>query len=465
MGKITNAMQQINPTARTENGAVTHATSHSDCVDLFAIGASSRGQYITNLFDKAVVEDQEVSVRIAQWIRDVRGGAGERQTFRDLFAHLIENRLGLSKRLLVKVPQIGRWDDVLVAVGTPLEPEAFELIRVGLNTPETANLCAKWMPRQGAVAYKLRKAFSMTPKGWRKMLVALSNTVEQKMCAKQWHEIEFGKLPSKASAMYQNAFKRNDEARYHAYVEGLQEGTEKINAGAIFPHDVVLSAVNGSDKVATEQWKALPNYMEESGESILPLIDVSLSMNRFVGSGSITCMDAAVSLGLYTSERMGGLFKEHFITFHERPELLKVQGTSLAKRVNNIKSTNWGGSTNIQSAFNLILEAAIENKLTQEDMPTTLLILSDMEFNLARGRKTNFQVVKGKFEDAGYELPKILFWNLSGREGNSPVTVHDDRTALVSGFSPAIMKAVLAAKTVTPVDIMLEAVMDGRYDF
>lgn len=479
MSLIDSMQQNQRPTGRTANGALTNQTSFSNCVDLFAIGASSRGKDITRLFDKALSEDSNVAIRIAQWIRDVRGGAGERQTFRDLFAYLIENDLHTAVRVLPKVPEIGRWDDVLVAVGTPLEPEALELIRAGLNTPETAGLCAKWMPRQGEVAYKLRKAYSMTPKGWRKMLVALSNTVEQKMCARKWHEIEYGKLPSKAAAMYQNAFKRNDEARYNRYVESLQKGEEKINAGAIFPHDVVLSAKRGNDKVATEQWKALPNYMEESGENVLPMVDTSGSMGCNVNAhqGSVTCGDVALALGIYCSERMSGPFKNHFLTFSAQPTLQKVTGTTLRNRVDNMNRAKWDMNTNFQAAFDLILKSAVRDNLPQEDMPTMVLVLSDMEFDSAErdrwmryrhgsnAEQTNFDAIKAKYRKAGYDMPKLVFWNLNGREGNSPVTIHDTGTALVSGFSPAIMKSILQAKTVTPVDIMLDTVMVDRYTF
>lgn len=493
MSKLIKGIQQNNATAFTANGAVTNSTSHSACVDLFAIGGASRGKNITNLFDKAYSENSEVAVRIMQWIRDVRGGAGERQVFRDLFADLIENHLEIAKRVLVKVPEIGRWDDVLVAIDTPLEPEAIEMIRSGLNTPEVAGLVAKWMPRQPVniekytgnltnfkhkkfvAAYKIRKQLGLTPKGWRRMLVALSKTVEQKMCAKQWVEIEYGKLPSKAAAMYQNTFKRHDETRYNKYVEGLVKGTEKINAGAIFPHDVVISAKRGNDTVATEQWKALPNYMEDSGENILPMIDVSGSMTCGINGGgynsNVTCMDVAIALGIYCSERMGGIFKDHYISFSERPVLAKVQGTSLARRVDNVRSKHVGYSTNFQAAFDLILDTAIKNNLKQEDLPTMILALSDMEFNQAesswgsRNTKTNYKVIKQKFVKAGYEMPKLVFWNLNGREGNQPVTIHDSGTALVSGFSPAILKSILGAKTVTPLDIMLDTVMVDRYNF
>lgn len=493
MSNLINAIQQGSQAnnARTANGAVTNATSFSSCVDLFGLIGASRGKDISNLFDKALSENPEVAIRTAMWGRDVRGGAGERQVFRDLFAYLIEQDYKVAERVLRRIPELGRWDDVLVAIETPLEPEAIEMIRSGLNNPDTAGLVAKWMPRQvrdvetytGVLtpfkrkkfiaAYKIRKQLGLTPKGWRKMLVALSNTVEQKMCAKQWAEIEYGKLPSKAAAMYQNTFKRHDESRYLSYVEKLTAGEEKINAGAIFPHDVVVSAQRGNDKVATEQWKALPNYMEDSGENVLPMIDVSGSMSMgFAGGSTANFMDVAVALGLYCSERMGGIFKGHYISFSERPVLARVEGTSLARRVQNVKGKHVGYSTNFQAAFDLILDTAIKNGLKQEDLPTMVLALSDMEFNQVErsygyrsSGSTNFKAIKQKFDRAGYKMPKLVFWNLNGREGNMPVTIHDSGTALVSGFSPAIMKSVLAAKTVTPTDIMLDTVMVDRYNF
>jgi len=176
-------------------------------------------------------------------------------------------------------------------------------------------------------------------------------------------------------------------------------------------------------------------------------------------------MDVAVALGLYTAERMGGMFKDHFITFHTVPQLLKVEGKTLASRVRTVESSNWGGSTNFQAAMNLILTAAIQNNLNQGDMPTMLLVLSDMEFDQASSNRTNFREVKENFGFAGYKLPKIVFWNLNGREGNSPVTIHDENVTMVSGFSPAALKSVLSGKNVSPVDVMLEAVLLPRYDF
>lgn len=467
MSNLINAIQQ-NQTAQayTTNGAVTNETSFSDCVDLFGLIGASRGKDITNLFDKALNEDAEVAIRIAMWGRDVRGGAGERKTFRDLFAELIEKDYEVAGRVLQRIPELGRWDDVLVAIGTPLEPEAVELIRQGLNTPEVAGLCAKWMPRQGEVAAKIRKQLGMTPKGWRKTLVALSHTVEQLMCAKDWAAIEYGKLPSKAAAMYQNAFKRNDEQRYLSYIAALEKGEEKINASAIFPHDVIVSARQGNSKVANQQWKALPNYLEGDITNILPMVDVSYSMNCAAGqSQSVRCMDVAVGLGLYLAERTGGSFKDHFLTFSERPQLVKVQGSDLLNRLNNMQQANWGMNTNIQSAFDLILNSAVKNNLSQEDLPQMVLVLSDMEFDRCGGRGTNFQTIEQKFKRAGYERPQLVFWNLNGREGNMPVTIHDSGTALVSGFSPAIMKSLLAAKSMSPEQIMLDTVMIDRYNF
>lgn len=331
------------------------------------------------------------------------------------------------------------------------------------------NLLAKWLPRkpknaqQAQFIRELREYMGWSPKQYRKTLVTLSHTVEQLMCAKDWAAIEYGKLPSKAAAIYQNAFKRHDDQRYLSYVAALENGEEKINAGAIFPHDVLLSAFNGNPKVANAQWKALPNYLEGDIKSILPMVDVSLSMTSRIGN--CTCMDIAVGLGLYLAERTEGAFKDHFLTFSTAPSLVKVQGTDLLSRRQNMVKSNWGMSTNIMAAFDLILRSARKDNLTQEDLPQMVLILSDMEFDQAQRGSTNFDVIDQNFARAGYKCPKLVFWNLNGRVGNSPTTIHDSGTALVSGFSPAIMKSLLSAKSFTPQQILLDTVMVDRYNF
>lgn len=458
----------VNQTGTTYNGAVTNLSSLNPLVDLFFMIGSSRGKDIRHNFRAAYAADKNLAVRTLLWARDVRGGAGERKTFIDLTRYLATFDRELALRVLHKVPELGRWKDLVEFFDTDLKDEAMSLIAVALS--EENGLCAKWMPRKGPNAAKLRRFLELDARSYRKILVALTNVVETKMCAKDWDSIEFNKLPSLASARYQKAFGRNAYESYTKYVESLTKGETTINAGAVYPYDVTKSLTRGNEAVANAQWKALPDYCEESTERVLPVIDVSGSMTASAGgSSTLTCMDVAIGLGLYITERMNGAFKDQFITFSESPSMLKVTGT-LSDRVNQIRRSNWGYNTNLQAVFDLVLNAAVKHNIPESEMPTKIVILSDMEFDVAtRGRytgeKTNFEVISDKYEQAGYKRPDIIFWNLNAREGNCPVTAGESGTALVSGFSPSLMRSILSGKNVSPFDILMETIGNSRYDY
>lgn len=464
--------EAVNASATTANGAVTNASSLNKNVDFFFLAGASRGKDIKNVFAGALAEDSEVAIRVLQWARDARGGAGERKTFRDLFGYLIRTDAVNASKVLVKVPTLGRWDDVFVAFGTPLEREALRMISTALNAQD--GLCAKWMPRQGAEAGKIRSYMKLTPKQYRKMLVGLSNTVEQKMCAQEWTDINYQHVPSVAAGRYQKAFGKHDPSGYAEFKAKLVTGEAKVNASVAYPYDVIRSLRNGDKAVSVAQWAALPNYLEGSDENILPVVDVSGSMD-FPVSGSVTALDVAISLGLYVSERMGGVFKDQFVTFSSQPEMLRLTG-NLQQRYDAMARSNWAMSTDIQAVFKLILTAAKKHKVAQKEMPTKILILSDMEFNTCvtagsgRGYGAGVSVsamdmIRSEYDAAGYELPQVVFWNLKGRSGNSPVTYNETGTALVSGFSPSIVKSVLGGEDMSPISIMLKTVMVEKYDF
>lgn len=473
---MTTLFEAVNASATTTNGAVTNSSSLNKNVDLFFLAGASRGKDITSPFAAALAEDSEVAIRVLQWARDARGGAGERETFRKLFAYVLKTEPELASRLLVKVPELGRWDDVLLTFGSILEREALRMIAFALNDVKDG-LCAKWMPRQGAEANKIRSYLRLTPKEYRKLVVGLSNTVEQKMCAQEWTGITYPHVPSVAAGRYQKAFLKHDPLGYGAYKAALVAGETKINASVSYPYDVIRSLRNGDRTVSIEQWKALPNYLEGSDENILPVVDVSGSM-EFAVSGSVTAMDVAISLGLYVSERMGGVFKDTFVTFSGSPEMIKLKG-DLGQRFDAMSRSNWAMNTDIAAVFKLILGAAVKSKVDQKEMPTKVLILSDMEFDSCvtagstGGRYDGgapvsvsaMEFIEKEYAAAGYKVPQVVFWNLRGREGNSPVTYNKVGTALVSGFSPSIVKSVLGGKEMTPISIMLETVMVQRYDF
>lgn len=470
---LVSALQQSNTT--TENGMVTNSSSLNNCVDLFfKIGAfrAAADSDIIRAFSLAFNEDPVTSMRILFWARDVRGGAGERRVFRICLDHLTKSNPESLKRNLELISEYGRWDDLLVLFGTPLQEDAFGLIKTALESEN--GLCAKWMPRKGQIANELRKFMSMTPKEYRKLLVSLTNVVEQNMCLNKWEDINYSNVPSVAAARYQNAFYRKDQKRYAEYIRLLSMPSEerpneiKINAQAVYPYDVIKSLNRGNKDVATEQWKALPNYMEGNTEMILPVVDVSGSMMSSVSGGSsLTCMDVSVSLGLYISERNNGPFQDHFITFSESPSLQKLSG-NLYDRYCQLSESDWGMSTNLESVFNLILKQATKHNISESEMPSKILILSDMEFDecIMDGESTSaMEMIRKKYSDAGYKLPSIIFWNIQSRRGgnNIPVRFDEMGTALVSGFSPSILKSILAGSEISPAEIMNQTINSERY--
>ena len=477
MSKLMEALQTENTT--TKNGMTTNSSSLNECVNLFFSIGAMRGKSvdsIVSLFSKAFNENPRTAMRILFWARDIRGGAGERQIFRDIMSYLVNNHIEAVRVNLDLIPEYGRWDDVQTLFGSELENDAITILVDGLKSEN--GLCAKWMPRKGEVFNKVRKSFKVDPKTLRKMIVSLSNTVEQKMCSKNWEEIEYPKTPSLAMSRYTKTFSKNDKERFGQYIESLKKGEAKVNAGAVYPYDITKSLNFGGDKdLANEQWKALPNYMEGSEELILPIVDVSGSMSCPAGNNpNLTCMDVAISLGMYISERNEGAFKDMFMTFSSRPEIQKLLGP-LSDRYNQLTRAEWGMSTDLEASFKTLLDQAVKFNIPQGEMPTKVLILSDMEFNEATGsgyrrRRDNTDwnptvigMIDEMYNQAGYTRPGIIFWNLNASGSNFPTKFDKNGTALVSGFSPSIMKPILNnPNSLTPVNIMNETVNSERYE-
>lgn len=470
---LVSALQQSN--TKTENGMVTNSSSLNNCVDLFFKIGAFRGAEesdVIRAFSLAFNEDPVSALRTIFWARDIRGGAGERRVFRISMEHLAKSNKDAVIRNMSLIPEYGRWDDLLVFFGTDLQNEASVLIKEALD--QNNGLCAKWMPRKGTIANDLRKFMGLTPKEYRKKLVSATSVVEQNMCSNKWEDINYSQVPSVAAARYQNSFYRKDTQRYSEYIRLLSMPKEerpagvKINAQAVYPYDIVKSLNRGNKDVATEQWKELPNYMEGNTEMILPVVDVSGSMGTQVSLGSnLTCMDVAVSLGLYISERNEGSFQNHFITFSESPSLQKLSG-DLYDRYAQLIESDWGMSTNLESVFDLILSQATKHNVSQAEMPTKVLILSDMEFNecIMDGESSSaMDMIRKKYKEAGYELPAVIFWNIQSRRGgnNLPVRFDEAGTALISGFSPSILKSILSGSDISPIEIMYQTINSERY--
>lgn len=450
--------------AQTENGMKTNVSSLDSNVDLFFRFGASRGKDIIPDFSKAFAEDSELATRIALWGRDIGEGAGERQLFKDILKYLIDTDKEIAIKVLNKISELGRFDDLYVTFETKIETNALEIIKKALLKDENG-LCAKWMDRKGKNFETVRKYLEMTPKQYRKLIVRLTKVVEQQMCANRWSEIEYKKVPSLASSRYSKAFSRHDQERYSQYIESLKKGETTVNAGAVYPYDIVKNILHGNVDLANEQWKALPNYCKDSNEKVLTVIDTSGSMDVKV-SGRTRALDIAISLGLYLSERFIGYFKDSFITFSERPELQHVKG-SLSDRIKQLVEAHWCMNTNLEEVFNLVLSSAKEHNIHREEMPTMILIISDMEFD--QGviyNKNASKLIEQYYNNAGYEMPKIVFWNVNARSrSNVPATVNQKNIGLISGFSPSIMKSILSGKDFSPRGIMLETIMKDRYNF
>jgi len=470
MNTFTNAIQ--NQEARTENGMKARVSTADASTDLFFKIGASRGKDIIPQFVSAFTNNIDDAMRIAQWSRDVRGGAGERKTFIDIVSYLEQTQNpDYAIALIKKVPELGRWKDLVEVKYTSekVRNVAYDLIKEALN--DGNGLCAKWMPRKGKVATDLRTYFDWTPKFYRKRLVELTKVVETQMCNKDWNNIEFSKVPSLAMARYRKAFNKN-ATTFEAYVEALVKGdpSVKVNAGAVYPYDVIknvnsMSYNTTENNLIIEQWKALENFIGDT--NILPMIDVSASMNCPVGgSKSLTCLDVAVSLGLYCADKNMGKFKDTFLTFSESPQLLTLKGNIIEKVDQTIRS-NWNMNTNLVKAFNTMLKVAQDGKVAQSEMPEMVIIFSDMQFDqCVRFDDSAIEMIKRQYYDAGYEMPKVVFWNLRATE-NVPVKFNENGVALVSGFSPSILKAIVSNdfEQFTPLSIMNQAIAIDRYDW
>lgn len=442
----------------TVNGAITNSTSLSNSLDLFFLAGACRKESKENIESKLMasfVENKELTLKCIFWAGDIRGGAGERRFFKLALNWLNDNYPEYLVSNLENIPQYSRWD-VLFDIDND---DIVKFIASELKKGNT--LLTKWLPRKkqkGNISSKIRSFLKITPKQYRKMLVDNSNTVENKMCNKEFNNIEYKTVPSVAMKRYTKAFYKNDKERFDKFIEDVKSGKEKINAGAIFPHEIIKDAIsnrNSLNDANMAQWNALPNYLQGTKNSILPVCDVSASMNGLP-------MEISIALGLYISERNEGIFKDAFMTFESNPKMEYLKG-DIKQRLYQLKNASWGGSTNIQATFDLILRRAKEENISEEYMPKTLLIISDMEFNACSTGKTNFEDIKLKYSESGYNMPNIVFWNVNGRAGNIPVKVNDEGVALISGASPSIIKSVLQGD-ISPEKIMLKTLNNERYN-
>jgi hypothetical protein len=463
--KLVSALKEETTTTLTENLMPTYTTSLNSNLDWFFRAGALRKQSngtILNLFTSAFVEDKLLATKILFYMRDVRGGQGERRLFRVVLNHIAEQYPDILIKNIDNIGFYGRWDDLLNllennALSLKVKTAIIKYVISQYDNKNVNGLLAKWTPRKGVIFNTLRNNLNLTPKKFRKKLVKLTDVVETKMCKNKWNDINYEHVPSYAMKKYSKAFYKHDEIGFSEYRDQVKSGEKKINAGVLYPHDLVRSIMNGDNKTAELQWENLPDYIGNSGESFIPVCDVSGSMSGLP-------MEVSISLGIYLSERNKSSFKDAFITFSESPQLQVLRG-NLTQRINQLEHADWGMNTNLEKVFKLILDTAKKNKLKQSDMPTKILIISDMEFDscVQDGSYTAFEMITRMYKEAKYKLPQVVFWNVDSRQSNVPVRMNDQGVALVSGFSPSIMTNLLDGQ-LDPMKVMLKTVNSERYN-
>ena len=502
MNKFMNGMANATNYTYTENGAVTHKTTKSDLLDMFAMGAAMRtrsDEDVILMFRKAFKENPVYALKCLFYIRDVRGGQGERRFFRVVMKDLAKFDTAAARRNLKFVPEFGRWDDLYVFVGTPLEADALQIMKDQLALDvecKTPSLLAKWLKSENTSSVESRRLgnitrefFGMSHKQYRKTLSILReriNVLERLMSEGRWDEIEFDKIPSKAGMKYKNAFARHDLERaknenVQTYADFAKDSTKKVNAKALYPYECVHQALNimgnqqgwssrgnhvaldNTQRLMTNKyWDNLADYFNGATFNGIALVDTS-------GSMSGTPIEVAISLGLYCAEKNQGAFANHFISFESNPHWIETSGVDFCDKVYRITGAEWGGSTNVEAAMDLILNVAKQNGCSQDEIPQNLVIISDMEFNYCvtsnnygRGNvnDTLFEKIAAKYRANGYEMPHVIFWNVNARQANIPM-LGNGNVSFVSGFSPSIFETIMSGKT--GYDLMMEKLDSERY--
>lgn len=472
MSNLLNAIQKSTNYTRTENGALTHQSTLDGVLDFYYHAPARRGQDNTALFLKAFGEDRLTAIRCLFYIRDIRGGQGERETFRQGLRELYKNFREVFDHILSYVPVYGRWDDIVEYVSDPKVVSVIrEQLNLDLGSEGGVSLLAKWMPSINtssketvALAHRWVKALGWTPVQYRKNLSTLRGNiklVETLMSQNQWNSISYGQIPSRAGLIYKDAFKRHDGTRYDEFLAAVVRGEEKINSGTLYPYELVAKSLHEKDQTAEAMWKCLPNYAD-TDDNALVVADVSGSM--FSGMGTVAPITVCISLAIYLAERNKGIFHDKFITFSETPTVQALKGQTLYEKIQNLAKASWGMNTNLQSVFNVVLATAVKAKLPANEMPTKIFIISDMEFDSCVSNNTNLEVIKAKYAASGYKLPTIIFWNVSSRNDQTPVTMDEKGTYLVSGCSPSIFEKAIKAQATTPMECMMEILNGPRYE-
>ena len=457
-----------NSTIENTKGSRYYASTYDANLDIFTgISRYNDTDEIINKFKKALAEDKTLALANLLYILDIRGGKGERLLFKTIFRYLCQNEKDLALIVLPKISEFGRWDYILEGLDTSIDTEVISLIKAQIENDknsETPSLLAKWLPShrthgvKNDVAKLLIKKLNITEEEYRKTLTALRkklNLIENNLTKRDYSSIDFEKVPTKAMLKYRESFNRNCNEKYAQYLADVQNGTKKINTSGLFCYEIVrniLLRLPVDASLFDVMWNNQKDFLNGYNKNLMVVADTSGSMQQY----DCLPLSNAVGLAIYIAERNKGAFKNHFITFSENPKLQEVVGKDILDKVNNVECEV--ANTDIDKVFELLLNTAEKNNSKQDEMPSHLIIISDMEFDQGVYSKqgTNFEGWKKAFEGKGYKLPTIIFWNVAGNTMGVPTTKFENDVAMVSGFATTILEHLLKLEEYNPSIVMLE---------
>lgn len=476
MNMLANAMNNDSNKTYTENGQMAYASTLNKCLDLFAtIGALRNADptRIQRLFADAYAENPLVATKTLFYARDIREGLGEKETFRKLLKYAATYHPECIQPNIYLISEYGRYDDLYSLIDTPLEHvmwysimQQFEADRAAMARNENISLLAKWIktadassPRTRALGILTAQKLHYSVYEFKRIIRAMRkylNVVEAKMTRNEWSSIEYSSVPSLAMLRYRNAFKRHDEDRFNEFINDAITGKAKINANALFPYDIVEKYLYGDhDNDSLEaQWRQLPNYVDNT--NILVVADVSGSMYG-------RPMATSIGLGMYFAEHNHGAFRNMFMTFSDEPTIVTLKGETLAQKIKFMENADWDYTTNLKSVFDKVLELAVSNNVPAEDLPKSIVIISDMEINKCCNEKDFYDTVKSEYAAYHYELPNLVFWNVNSRNDTFLATSGTKGIQLISGQSVTVFKQLINSIGMKPEEMMMETINSDRY--
>ena len=469
--------RNISRFTKTENGAVALSTSGSALLDLYGTIGSLRNaedERIFRLFSNAYKEHPIYATKIVFYARDIICGLGERKTFRTLIRYMAEHYPESLRPNFDLIGVYGRYDDLYSLIGTPLEDDMWIAMKkqfnddlVNLHKGNAISLLAKWIKTADASSEKTRTLGILTAHklgysvySFKRIIREMRKKigiVEALMSDNRWDEITYSKVPSRAMMLYRNAFFRHDGTRYKEFIKKAVSGEEKIHSSTLYPYDIIEKCLdNGNDMTIEAQWRQLPNYVGENA-NVLIMADTSGSM---IGRP----LNSAIGLAIYFAERNKGAFHNLWMSFSSQPTFHELKGETLAQKIANLDKRDWEMNTNLKAAFDAIIDIAEENDIPSEDMPKSLIVISDMEIDYCGDRNWSFyDKMTHKFEKHGYSIPNVIFWNVNSRSDVFHADSNRKGVQLASGQSITVFKQIMQSAGTTPIEAMMKVLNGDRY--